>query len=484
MGKQGFRPHPAAIFGYLSRVVYLLIIPFARGLFLALRAGSLLAWAHGAWFDILVLLFIVGLAVVRWRLTIYRYDEKGLYLARGLLLRRTQFLPMKHITTLSVEYPFLLRPIRAVVLRADTTGGSARSYDFEVLVRKKDAEAALGARLCQADPPRRAKRVYFPHSLHIAALSAFLSNSFAGVLFASALISRAGSVFGEKLEGKVLSLLAQISSSIELGIPPIATMLALIILGGWFIGFVRNLLRLTRFRAARSGRLLTITGGLVTRRTYSVDVGKVFYLDIRQSLMTRLLRIQLVFIRCTGYGKGKNEPSALIPAATRSELAYTLSGLLPGIRPHARTLKPRPGVWPRYLLPWLFGVPLLPGVYWAVYRLFPLWRQLSNFLFFMLWFPLGWVLALKLLDFFTAGVSNEGGILTLRYSRGLILHTVAVRPEHVAMLTVSQSLFQRKKDSCDLIVRTDRESHGFESSHKVKGLDRRQTVQLLGLRYS
>ncbi|MFA9380179.1 MAG: PH domain-containing protein, partial [Acetanaerobacterium sp.] len=316
MNKPFVRSHPIAIVGYLSRALYLLVIPVARGLFLALRAGTLLAWAYGAWFDILVLLLIVGIAAIRWRLVLYRFDQTGLQLKKGLFYRREIFIPMCNIATMSVEYRMLLRPLRAVVLRADTAGGSTRQYDFELTVRRAEAEAALGARAQQAARSRGTKKVFFPHSLHIAALAAFLSNSFAGVLFAVTFVSRAGDVLGEKLQGRALSLLAEFSAAVSLGMPPLAAMLALVVLVGWFIGFVRNLLRLIRFRISRTGGLLVIDVGLLTRRRYSVAADKVFYLDIRQSLMTRLLRIYLVFIRCTGYGKGKNEAAVLIPSAT------------------------------------------------------------------------------------------------------------------------------------------------------------------------
>lgn len=484
MTTQYLRPHPIAIAGYLSRAMYLLIIPVARGLLLALRAGTIIAWAQGAWFDILVLMFITGLAAVRWRLTVFWFDEVGLYLKKGLFYRQTVYIPMQNIATMSTQYPLLLRPLGAVILRADTSGGSMRKYDFELIVRRRDAENALGKRISSCDKSRGTRKVLFPHSLHIAALSAFLSNSFAGVVFAATLISRAGDILGEKLQGRVLSLLARISetvSSISYGVPPLAAMIALIILGGWFIGFVRNLLRLVRFRIARTGSLLTIDAGLITRRRYSVRIDKVFYLDIRQSVMTRLLRIYLVFIRCTGYGKDKDEASVLIPSATRRDLAPMLGGLLPGIRPHARSIKPRRGAWFRYLYSTLLSAVGLVIIYCIALYLFPSWRDVSRFVFLMSCIPLGWLFLLKIVDYLTAGLSFEKGALTLRYSSGYILHTVAVKPCHIALISIRQSFFQRLGGSCDLLVYTFSEQNRFARPHRVKGLSRSEVTKELGL---
>ena len=484
MNTRVLHPHPVAIAGYLSRALYLLVIPFARGLFLALRAGTLIAWAQGAWFDILVLMFIIGVAAIRWRLVEFWFDESGLYLKKGLCYSQTMFIPMQSISAMSVEYRLLLRPFQAVVLRADTPGGGTRRYDFELIVRSRDAQAALSVRMSACSGSRKAKRVYFPHSLHIAALAAFLSNSFAGVVFAATLLSRAGDVVGEKLQGRALSLLAELSQAVSAytyGVPPLAAMLALLVLGGWFIGFLRNLLRLTRFRIARAGSLLTIHAGLVTRRLYSVNVDSVFYLDIRQSVMTRLLRIYLVFIRCTGYGKGKNEAAVLIPSATRRDLAATLGGLLPGIRPHTRTVGPTRGAWFRYLSPSVLRFAALFAAYWAAVTLLPAWRDVLRFVVLMACFPLGWLLLLKIVDYLTAGFSFEGGTLTLRYSRGFILHTVAVKPRHIALVQIKQSVFQRKSGSCDLIIHTYSEGKLFHKPHRVKSVPLHAALQALTL---
>lgn len=484
MKTQTLHPHPVAIASYLSRALYLLVIPFARGLFLALRAGTLIAWAQGAWFDILVLLFIIGVAAIRWRLVEFWFDETGLYLKKGLFYNQTMFIPMQSISAMSVEHRMLLLPFRAVVLRADTPGGGTRRYDFELIVRRRDAEAALSARMSAGSDSRKAKRVFFPHSLHIAALAAFLSNSFAGVVFAATILSRAGDVLGEKLQGRALTLLAEASQAVSAytyGVPPLAAMLALLVLLGWFIGFVRNLLRLTRFRIARAGSLITIHAGLVTRRLYSVSVDKVFYLDIRQSVMTRLLRIYLVFIRCTGYGKGKNEAAVLIPSATRRDLAGTLGGLLPGIRPHTRTVGPTRGAWFRYLFPSVLRFAALFAAYWVAVTLLPAWRDVTRFVLLMACFPLGWILLLKIVDYLTAGFSFEGGTLTLRYSRGFILHTVAVKPCHIALVQIKQGVFQRKSGACDLIIRTDSEGRRFDKPHRVKSVPLTAALQALEL---
>ena len=696
--------HPIMIITNLSRVLYLLIIPFLRGMVLALLGSGLAAWLRGAWFDILIVLMIMGIAAIRWRLLLYRFDRTGLYIRRGLFFRQEGFIPLANICTMCAERSWLLIPLRAAVLRADTSGGSPRQFDFEIIAYKKDAQEAMELRIASCrdavDPPAHtlpdeagsqassppleqssplgsqdaappadtrpaapscplpqpdagarqgafatptdiaaekqvqpvdtttsaagehpirqaapsgsqdevppistppaapscplpqpdagarqndpapvtdvaaekqvqpvdatasaagdhpsgqaapsgsqdeapptdtpptapsyslpqpdagarqndpvpvtdaaaeklvqpvdatttatgehpsgqaalaapAERVFRPHSLYVAALSAFLSNSFAGVLLASAFINRAGTVLGEELEGRVLSTLTQISGWLAFGIPPVAATVGLIILVGWFIGFMGNLLRLTRFRIERTERALTVNLGLITRRTYSVLVEKINYLDIRQSLMTKLLRLYLVFIQATGYGKGKNEVAALIPSATRKDLAATMTMLLPGIRPHARAVRPQKSAWLRYVFLPLLLLPALPIATYIALRLLPAWRDVIRFFGLMLWVPILWLLLLKLVDYFTAGLCREGGTLTLRYSKGFMLHTVVVPINRAAMTVCSRSVLQRRGGGCDIIVYTYSESGRMvRRTHIVRSLPVQEALRELGL---
>ena len=474
--------HPITILNNLSKVLYLLIIPFLRGMLLTLKGEGFAAWVEGAWFDILVVLMIAGISAIRWRLLLYRFDSTGLYLKQGLLVRRDCFISIDNISTMSMERAFFLKPFRAVAIRADTNGGSRRKFDFEIVAYKNDALAAIEARRQNYSSRQNLTKVFKPHSLYIAALSAFLSNSFAGVLFASAFISRAGTVLGEKLEGRIIGMLTQFSGTAVKGVPPIAAVVAIVILAGWFIGFIQNLIRLTHFKITRTKKALTVESGILTNRTYSMLIDKINYLDIRQSLMTKLLRIYLVFIHCTGYGKGKNEVSSLIPSAARKSLVATLTLLLPEIRPHTRVLKPKKNVLFRYISGPFWLLIALPAAAWIAAHLFPAWRDVTGFFALMLCIPVLWLFLLKVVDFASAGVSCEGGTLTLRHSKGFILHTIVVPNEKVALITLRQSPFQKHSGLCDIMVYTYTEgSQSFGSRHRVMGLVHRQVEDLLCL---
>ena len=68
--------HPVFILHSMGRYLYLLLIPLVRG-FLSSLQGGITAWLSGAWFDILVVLFIVAIGVLVWHSVIYSYDASG-----------------------------------------------------------------------------------------------------------------------------------------------------------------------------------------------------------------------------------------------------------------------------------------------------------------------------------------------------------------------------------------------------------------------
>ena len=106
------RTHPITILELVSKYLFLLLIPVLRGLFYLLTTShDFYNWLSGAWLDLLVVLFILLASYLRWHFQFYRYDEQGLTVHRGILLRRTVTIPESSISTLAVEESFYLRPL-------------------------------------------------------------------------------------------------------------------------------------------------------------------------------------------------------------------------------------------------------------------------------------------------------------------------------------------------------------------------------------
>lgn len=86
------RPHPLYAVVSLSRYLYLLLLPLARG-FISAWGGGVAAWLEGAWFDLCILGLLFGLGGLLWLCTQYRADKEGIFLTTGIFRRREVLLP-------------------------------------------------------------------------------------------------------------------------------------------------------------------------------------------------------------------------------------------------------------------------------------------------------------------------------------------------------------------------------------------------------
>ena len=194
--------HPFLILHNLKGFVYMLIIPLVRG-FVTAFGGGLSAWLDSAWVDLLVLCFILAGSFLQWYFCRYRFGREGLHAATGLVVRRSYFIPLSQVATLSAVRSFYMRPFGAVNLRVDTLAGSKKRSDFSLFVSNAEAQRILGLHLHRENSHLALTRQYRPRSLYVAALAAFSSSSFAGVLFLSTLVSQTGKLLGNEFSERI-----------------------------------------------------------------------------------------------------------------------------------------------------------------------------------------------------------------------------------------------------------------------------------------
>ncbi|MBQ4100628.1 MAG: PH domain-containing protein, partial [Oscillospiraceae bacterium] len=201
--KTTVNPHPFTVIENLGRVIVLLILPFLRGLALALLGKSLVSWLWGAWFDILIVLIVIAYAVVKWRRFTYFTTQNELFIVRGILIRRKFSVPFDKISTLSISSPFFLRPFKIVHLHIDTLAGSPSRSDVKLTLSLKEAERIASLRTLYLKDIPFSKKHYEPQFRYIGLLSVILSNGLTGVIFASVSISQLGSVVGDELQSRI-----------------------------------------------------------------------------------------------------------------------------------------------------------------------------------------------------------------------------------------------------------------------------------------
>ncbi len=462
-GSRTYRQHPIAMLRFTYRYLYLLLVPVARSLPYITTPAGLYTWVRGAWIDLAAVVLLLVLPVFSWWCNTYTLEEEQFILRRGIVVRRTSYIPRRHIATLLVERPFYLRPLGAVHLAIDTEAGNRHQADFRLTVSRKQISDILEQ---QPENAYRPLHTYRPRLRRMFLLSLLASNSFSGMVLLAITFQRAGYLLGQGFQNQVLDDLETVAGYVTF-LPRTAALLALAVIAGWCVAAVGNLLRHAPFRVQRCAGSLTIRTGFITRRDYSCTVSSVNYADFRQSLFSRLLKLHMVFINCIGYGKVRNTMAVFIPVCGQRRANIEMRRLLPEFRATEATVKPAALSLFRYCWLPLCGLLLLRPLSMVAAGLLPHWQDLIGHLTFMAYLPFLWLLAVKAVDRYTAGVSYENGFFTLRYSRRFTLHTVLLPRDKLVMYQLRQSPFQRRSGKCDLRLYTYNE---YRLPHRIRSL--------------
>lgn len=459
------REHPIAIAGHIPYYYLLLLLPLLRGAWYIRLPDGFPRWLRGTWFDGAVIAALLVLSAIAWRKRTYDVSPHRLRLCRGVFVSRTTLIPLRWVTTLTVERPLWMRPFDAVRVSADTDSGNHRLADLRLTVWRQHAALFV---------PQAEDGLYLhAKGWRIWLLSLLSSDSLGGLLLVSAALRQSSILLGEGIRRTVMDNIEAAADTLVV-IPRTAAILILILAAGWLTGTVRRLLRHLPFVLCRRQDTLTVYMGRVTQRIHCCAMDAIHYVDIRQTLTAHLLKIYTVYISCTGYGKDKNTLAVVIPPCRHLQTEWQV--LFPHLRPCTVTLRPAKGAVLRYLrlpLLLLIALPLAGG---AVGRLFPLWRELAVYLSLLATLPCLWLGAVRIAACRVAGVGYADGQYSLCYAERLSLHRVTLPKEKVVMVHLRQSLWQRRRGVCDLRLYSN---HEFRRPHKVRHLKYHDVKQLL-----
>ena len=475
------RQHPLYIVYAFSKYLVLLIFPLLRSLLL-LR-GNVLAWVRGAWMDLMVVFLIVLFGVVQWSAIQYSLRLKGIYVESGFFVQKARYLPFKNLSSVTLEAPFYLRPLKIVRLRMETDGGSRSQADAVLLLRRDRADEILAActkRLAEGEGGPKGVRTYHPRALYIAILSLITSNTLTGVLFAATFISQSGKVLGEAFEKLLMDSITRLIQILAFNLPPAAPMLAAVLLGGWGIAFLMTLVSHLGFRARREKRMLAVKVGVITKKEAYMAVERVNYVQLRQSLMTILCGFCSAFLNCTGYGKEKNEMAVLFPAVEKQDLRRTLRLILPEIKVSPRKYKPYIKVLTRFLIPPLTLMLVFAVLFGGLWYFFPGLRQLNLFFGIMAEIPAVWWLFVKIAAYFHVGIGVRGDSFTFRFTFGYAFYTVALHKDKIAKIETQQSLFQKMSKCSDVIIYPFSERQRRMRIHNIRQSEVEEFLRIFG----
>ncbi len=474
------REHPLRIIRSSIQNIWLLLFPILRSL-LTLRTSpeELARWLHGSWFDILILLLILGSGWLRWYCRRFSVRCNAICMEEGLIFRRIRCFPLERISAVTLEYPLWLKPFGGMYVCADTDGGSRKRHDLRLLIRSEDAP------LFRSPCPklRYAHRICGSIQVHpwrVIVFSAVFSSSLSGALYAAAFWFQGGRITGSLISE--FALVEQLGAASReaakhlQGIPPAAAAIAIIILSLWVLSFVNHLLRYGKFTMQTDKSLLFIRSGILVKRSFWLKHGNINFLDIRQSLPTKLCRLYSIAVSCAGYGCQRGTIPVCLPILTEQEM-HTLLPLLfrHAALPNNQVKAPLTAWWGFVWAPLTGLAAVLPAAY-LLGGIFPKIGDLIGFLRLMLLIPIGWKLLVQLAALLTNGIAAEDHRICVRYCRGFVFHTVLADTSRIVRISLTQFPWQRWFGKCNLVIafRTERGERCV-----LKNLDLQKVQELL-----
>ncbi len=472
------REHPLRIVRYSIKNIWLLIFPVLRSL-LSFRATpeSVIRWFRGAWFDLLILLCILGFGWLRWYCRRFYVEKNDICVQEGLFLQHIRYFPMQSLSALTLEYPVWLRPFKGMYLCADTASGASHHSDLRLLIRKEDATLFL-----HAVPKLRTrfKQRRNVHPWRIILFSIVFSSSLSGAIYTAAFWFQGGRITRELIEEfDLVQRFGEVSEEVAshlYGISPAAVTIGIIVLSTWFLSLVNNLLRYWGFTMRADSHTLHVRSGILTKRSFRLNTDKINYIDLRQNFMTKLCGIFSLAVNCPGYGSRRGAIPVCLPILTKREV----SDALPLIFPQASLQKPQlksplTAWWGYVWLPLLGAAAIIPAAY-ILERLFPRVEEVIGFLQLMLLIPCLWKLIIQIAALLTSGVSVTDSQICLRCCKGFVFHTIIAGTNKIVKVRIYRFPWQRWFGKCNVVFY-------FSSERRrgwlLKNLDMEKTAEIL-----
>lgn len=484
------RSHPINIIEKTSRFLILLVLPLIRAIASGVKAiiqGDISLvqwfsdWASGSWFDILTVTSILLLGFSSWFFYVYNLSDDGILIRQGFILQRVRYIDYKKISVLTIENTYYLRPFRAAKLSADTDGGGLKESDFEITMRRRQVDELIRLTHNALVRDNSLKKTYLPKNFHIAVLSFLSSNSLTGVLFVYALVTGASKIFGQEVEDLILEQITHYATFFASDKMPIMTaILTFVLVIGWFISFMNNLIRHLKFSAIRQGGLVNIKSGVGTKHEYYIATQRINLVELRQNLATKTFGLYTTLIHSNGYGKKKDELSVLMPAGSNHDITENLKLLVPEIPFTPREIKPKVKYLTRILMPTtVLIIGTLFVTQWVI-DIFPNFSQFITYIGIMGSIGFGLYFIVKVISFFHTGIGVTKKSFTIYYTKGLQILTIAVPKKRIVKTTIKRSIFQVMAGSCDVIFYTLSEG---TVKHKVANMNYNEAKCILGIEF-
>lgn len=460
------KQHPIAVLRYTTGYFWLLLIPLARG-FSAMK-GDVYSWLRGAYIDIFILTIIAMIAVFRWKNIRFEIGNSELILHRGYFVKEKINIPFYTISAVRTEKSFYLRPFKAVRVAIETETGKLKNNDFLFILSLNDyTEICNKITLLNITSDWQ----YEASKAKLLSFCITISSTITGLVYAGTILIQGSRLTDLQLEKRLADAAESAvyyAEKVSSGFSVYAGWAVGIAVFGWLFSFASNYLRHINFKLSRQRKSIIAQGGFFSEWSCIMRSEKIIYTDMRQNLIMKIFGLVTVMISCCGYGKGKGEIPLAVPSVNKKSAGRIIEKFIPQFCYVPVESKIKKCSIMRYVgLPLIiiFGIIFIGG---GAVMFFPSWHRLILFCSVMGMIFAAHLYAVNFTSFCTSGAGIKGDNANLRYCRFFQFHNVTIPFKKIVMTEIRQSLFQKRKNVCDLIVYT---GFGMIKKHRVKGID-------------
>ena len=458
------RQHPIKIIGYTSKVLWLLLIPIVKYI-VALRFDDFHSWFMSNWVDILIITAIITIAILRWVFVFFEMDTKTITSHTGYFGLARTTLAFSDVSTVGMHQSSLQRLFGACTLYIDTTAASLSNTEITLVLSKKRASHIL--EFIADESTAEIKYTVDSKKRSQLAFSLFFSSSMSGVIIFAGLLFEASRIVDRNIEIRLLNTAAGEISKFTSNIPFIIVIVALVIIGGWVLSFLANLMRYWHFSVTRQGSKLYVKSGIWTLRHDVMACRCINYIDITSSLLMKIFKICTINLNCAGYGDRRAEIPTIAPISNEKEVEGTVEHLLPGMYGGQTTLRTGRKDILRFVGIPVFLLLLVPVLRAVAVGIFPRWVGEINVISLIASVPFVWLIIVKTAAAFHTGIGFNDTHCVMEYCRYYGFHRVVVEREKITSAAIFQSIPQKKTGYCSIAIYTMNEK---VKVHMVKQL--------------
>lgn len=472
-----YREHPLKILKYSAKNIWLLVFPLLRGIWaMNLNVNQLYMWIKGAWFDIVVVILIILFGFAKWWFSKIRFTESAIIHKSGIIVRTKKVIPYENLASITREYSYYLRIFKAVRIYVDTCAGVFKSHDMK-LIFSRDKCNEFMKQVPQQEENSSGDYKYVPSIALIFFFSILFSSSFSGVLYIGAFFIQGGQVALDVVHKSIDQITSEVSKFLIVNIPYAVLTVIIIAFGTWFISFITNMIRYSKFKTRRCRHNIKVESGTITPRYFTICQDKINYYYLKQNLLMKIFRVMSVNVSCPGYGTSQNKNfPVLLPIETKRRIQGKLRDIAEIEFKYKRQYKPRLDSFWQYI--WL-AVYMIVGIYpisLIVPKIAPQFSNVAFFFTIMLEIPAVWYFVIRIAALLTSGVTIDDDKIIIWYSKRYAMYTIIAEKSKLVKVDIRQNWFQ--------ILFSHKCSVGFyfngemSERHYVKSLKMKQAQEI------